>query len=105
MPVSNPRRGEVWRYDPVMHREGRSVLRLIVSADSVNTADGLPSVWGVHVVADSAENLLSVPVGESWASVLTLEPVLRRRLVELVGEATSEQLDQVDVALRALLEL
>jgi len=26
-------RGEVWEYDPVMRRDGRSTLRLILSAD------------------------------------------------------------------------
>jgi mRNA-degrading endonuclease toxin of MazEF toxin-antitoxin module len=40
-----------------------------------------------------------------WASALTLERVLRRRLDEHVGRVPDEIIEQVDASLRAVLEL
>jgi hypothetical protein len=36
------RRGDLYRYEPVMDRAGQSTTRLIVSADAVNANDELP---------------------------------------------------------------
>jgi mRNA-degrading endonuclease toxin of MazEF toxin-antitoxin module len=100
------RRGEIWRYDPVMHRQGQSTLRLIVSADGVNSAEGLPIVFGVHLLDSDPGQLLAVHVDPwGWASSLTLERVMRRRLVERVGTVAPDVVEQVSVSLRALLDL
>ncbi|TCK26779.1 type II toxin-antitoxin system PemK/MazF family toxin [Pseudonocardia endophytica] len=103
-PVS-PTRGQIWRHDPILGRENRSNLRLIVSSDSIDRAD-LPTAFAVHVVADASDSLLFVAVDpHGWAAAGTLEQVMRRRLTEQVGVVSDEEMEQVDIALRALLEL
>ncbi len=94
-------RGEIYAYRPVLERPGQSRARLIVSSHGVNDADH-PTVLGLHVLDRDPGGLLSVAVGGvGWASVLTIEAVLRRRLGELLGVASAEELEAVDVALRA----
>jgi hypothetical protein len=113
MPLSTPRcsadtiarvlRGEVWRYDPVLPpREGRSYLRLIVSADELNRLPGQRLVRGVQVVARDPGELLAVWTSFGWAAVMTSEVIIARRLVEHVGTVSVEELAAVDVAIRAM---
>lgn len=102
------RRGEIWRYDPVVRRGDGPVLRLIVSADGINTADpaDAPVVFGVHLLPGDPGKLLAVHVEPyGWASAMTLETVIRRRLVEYVATVPVEVLESVDGALRAALDL
>lgn len=102
------RRGEIWRYDPVIRRGERPALRLIVSADGINSADhrDAPVVFGVHLLPTDPGKLLAVRVDpHGWASAMTLETVIRRRLIEHVDTVEDEVLDQVDSALRATLDL
>jgi len=100
------RRGELYRYEPVMARAGQSTIRLIVSADAVNANDALPAVYAMHVVDSDPGSLLAVKVGEfGWAFALEIDRPPRRRLVEYVGRATREELDQVDNAIRATFEI
>lgn len=99
-------RGEVWRYDPAVFRRGQSTLRLIVSARAVNDDPGLPVVLGLHVLDGDPGGLLAVRIaGHGWASALTVEPVLRSRLLEHLGTADAETMDDVAAALRAAQEL
>lgn len=100
------RRGEVWRYEPVAARPGQATLRLIVSADAINTNDDVPVVLAVHLVPEDPGSLLAVRVGEhGWARALSIEPVMRRRLVERIGTANADELDAVAGALRAVQDL
>jgi mRNA-degrading endonuclease toxin of MazEF toxin-antitoxin module len=100
------RRGEVWRYEPVAARPGQPTLRLIVSADAVNANDELPIVLALHIVAEDPGSLLAVRVAEhGWARALSIEPVLRRRLVEQVGTADTDAMEAVAGALRAVQDL
>ncbi|MDQ3154627.1 MAG: hypothetical protein M3R63_23850 [Actinomycetota bacterium] len=100
------RRGEVWRYEPVMNRQGQSTVRLIVSANGINDAESLPIVFGVHVLDSDPGQLLAVHVAPwGWASALTLERVMRRRLVEQLATVPDDVLEQVDASLLAALEL
>lgn len=75
------------------------------------TAEGLndspiPVVIGVQVVDRDPGSLLAVQLaGHGWAVVTTIEPVLKRRLGELVGGASTEEMAAVDQALRAALDL
>jgi mRNA-degrading endonuclease toxin of MazEF toxin-antitoxin module len=79
---------------------------LIVSADAINDNDELPIVLALHVVAEDPGSLLAVRVGEhGWARALSIEPVLRRRLVERVGTADADTMDAVAGALRAVQDL
>ena len=100
------RRGEVWRYEPVAPRPGQSPLRLVVSADAVNANEDLPIVLALHVVAGDPGSLLAVRIGEhGWARALSIEPVLRRRLVERVGAAGPDTMEAVAGTLRAVQDL
>jgi mRNA-degrading endonuclease toxin of MazEF toxin-antitoxin module len=99
------RRGEVWRYEPVAARPGQSTLRLIVSSDFVNEVD-LPVVLALHLVDEDPDSLLAVRVGEhGWARAMSIEPVMRRRLVERLGAADPDTMDGVNAALRAVQDL
>ena len=99
-------RGDVVIYKPVLHREGRSNLRLIVSANAVNADDDLPTVFALHVLAEDPGGLLAVRIGEhGWAFAMELDRPLRSRLIQKVGEASPQEMEAVDQALRALLEL
>lgn len=101
----SPARGQIWRYDPVLARENRSDLRLIVSTNVLNTAH-VPTVFAVHVLSEGNGSLLVVAVEpHGWAAAATLEQVMRRRLIEQVGTVSDDAMAQVDIALRALLEL
>jgi mRNA-degrading endonuclease toxin of MazEF toxin-antitoxin module len=100
------RRGDIYRYQPVLQREGQSNLRLIVSDDAINANGQIPTVFAMHVVADDPGGLLAVPVGEfGWAFALEIDRPLRRRLVEKLGEATAEETESIDNALRATFNL
>jgi mRNA-degrading endonuclease toxin of MazEF toxin-antitoxin module len=100
------RRGEVWRYEPVIARAGQSTSRLIVSADSINRNDALPVVYVMHVVDTDPRSLLAVRIGEhGWALATEIDRPVRKRLTERLGEATATEMDQVDAALRAVFDL
>jgi mRNA-degrading endonuclease toxin of MazEF toxin-antitoxin module len=93
-------------YNPVIQREGRSNLRLVISADAINANDGLPTMFALHVVSEDPGGLLAVRIGEhGWAFALELDRPLRSRLTEKVGQASGEELEAVDQALRALFDL
>jgi mRNA-degrading endonuclease toxin of MazEF toxin-antitoxin module len=100
------RRGDLYRYEPVMSRAGQSTTRLIVSADAINTNDDLPTVYAMHVVDSDPGSLLAVRIGEfGWAFALEIDRPLRRRLIEYLGHASPDELEQVDNAIRAAFEV
>ncbi len=102
------RRGEIWRYDPVIRRGDAPALRLIVSADGINDAApaDAPVVFGVHLLPSDPGKLLAVRIERhGWASAMTLETVIRRRLVEFVDTVDPEVMGDIDSALRAALDL
>jgi mRNA-degrading endonuclease toxin of MazEF toxin-antitoxin module len=89
-----------------MARAGQSTTRLIVSADAVNANDGLPTIYAMHIVDSDPGSLLALKVGEfGWAFAMEIDRPPRRRLVEHLGRATSEELEQVDNAIRAVFEV
>ncbi len=62
------KRGEIWRYEPVINRPGRPTARLIVSSDSINRNEALPVVYVMQVATNDPGSLLAVPVeGHGWA--------------------------------------
>jgi mRNA-degrading endonuclease toxin of MazEF toxin-antitoxin module len=82
-----------------------SLLRLIVSADSLNDSPA-PILIGVQIVDLDPSSLLAPRIDpHGWAVVTTVERVLRSRLGEAVGAASDDEMEQVDVALRAALNL
>ena len=99
------RRGEVWRYEPVIARAGQSTLRLVVSADSINADDALPTVYVMQVVETDPGSLLAVRIGDlGWAFALLVDRPVRKRLTDRVGVGSAGEMEQVDTALRATLE-
>ncbi|MDL5156168.1 hypothetical protein [Actinomycetospora termitidis] len=96
------RRGEVWRYSGL---RGQSDKRLVVSADLLNESQDVAICYALHVVDTNPESLLAVETPWGWASVLLLDRPPRSMLTDRLGEVTVEQLDAVDNALRAVLEL
>lgn len=100
------RRGEIWRYEPIAARPGQPTLRLIVSADVISANDDLPIALALHIVDTDPGSLLAVRIGDhGWARALSIEPVLRRRLVECLGAVGVETMDAVSSALRAAQDL
>lgn len=98
-------RGDVVEYIPVLHRPRISTARLIVSSSAINDSE-LPWVIGVQVVEDDPDSLLAPSIGEhGWALVTTVERIMRGRIGEQLGVATPEEMHQLDVGLRAALDL
>jgi hypothetical protein len=90
----------------VLQRPRQSTLRLIISANAINAAEHLPVVLGLHILDSDPGGLLAVYLkAYGWASALTVEAVLRGRLVEHVHTAEPEVLELIDAALRAAQEL
>jgi mRNA-degrading endonuclease toxin of MazEF toxin-antitoxin module len=99
-------RGEIWAYRPALPRPGQSLLRLILSAPGVNDNPALPVVIGAQVLDHDPGGLLSVRLeGHGWLSLLTIEAVLRSRLDAHVGTASAAEMEAVEVALAAMLDM
>lgn len=99
------RRGEVWQYARLLGRRGHSDKRLIVSADLVNESEEAVTCYALHVLDSDPQSMLAVATPWGWASVLLLDRPPRSLLTEKLGDATGEQMESVDNAQRAVLEL
>jgi mRNA-degrading endonuclease toxin of MazEF toxin-antitoxin module len=100
------KRGEVWRYHPVIAREGQSTTRLVVSADPLNADPSVPTIYVAHVINSDPGSLLAVRIDDfGWALTTRIDRPPRSRLVEQLGTATTDEMDQVSTALRATFEL
>jgi mRNA-degrading endonuclease toxin of MazEF toxin-antitoxin module len=78
---------------------------LVVSADVINASE-TPWVLGIHLVDPDPKSVLVQRIGDhGWAVVTTIERVVRSRLGEQLGTATPEEMEQVDIALKACLDL
>lgn len=100
------RRGEVWRYEPVITRAGQSTKRLVVSADAINRNESLPVVYVMHVIDADPGSLLAVRIGDhGWALATEIDRPVRKRLTERLGEADVAEMEQVDNALRAVFDV
>lgn len=100
------RRGDIIAYEPVLAaRPNVSRQRLIVSSDAVNEAE-LVVVLGIPVTSSDRGGIFSVRLnGHGWVSALSIEAVLRSRLGDVVGCASNDELQAVDIALRAAQDL
>ena len=98
------RRGEIYRYNPVTNRP-HPTLRLVVAAQALIDA-GAPVVLCLPIVEDDPESLLTPRIGDfGWAVATNIERTLVSRFTEQVGSATANEMDAVNVALRAALDL
>lgn len=100
------RRGELWRYDPVISRAGQSITRLVISSDALNRNDALPVVYVMQVVDTDPGSMLAVRIGNhGWALATGIDRPVRKRLTERLGEATTQEMEQIDNAIRATFDL
>lgn len=100
------RRGEIWRYEPVINRAGQSTARLVVSADSLNSNTGLPVVYVMHLADSDPRSLLAIRIdGHGWAISTEIDRPVRKRLVECIGRATADEMELVDNAIRATFDV
>jgi mRNA-degrading endonuclease toxin of MazEF toxin-antitoxin module len=96
-------RGEIWRV-LVLGRSERTVV--IVGHDQVTAAR--PDVLCVQVDSTGTfeRDLVTVPLeGVGAARAYTVGPISKRSFTELLGAADVEALEQLDIALRAALDL
>jgi len=99
-------RCSVGRYGPTTPSPPvRNRLRLIISADPIN--DASPLLICLQVVKDEdPQSLLAPPVGGvGWAVATLIERTLKSRMTGQVGVTTAEEMEQVEIALRAALAL
>jgi hypothetical protein len=97
-------RGEIWRYAAKGPRGDRLVV--LVSGSGINSDDRRPWLLGIEVLDADPGDLLAVPLhGGRWADVSTLVRVFRRWLTEPVEMLDAATVEQIDVALRAALDL
>ena len=96
------RRGEIWAYQPVIERPGQSRLRLIVSVNEINDSD-LPFCLGIQIRDRDPGGMFVVRIEpHGWANTVTAEMVMRRRLVEQIGEVSAGEMESVEVAIAAM---
>jgi hypothetical protein len=58
------RRGDLWRYEPVIDRAGQPTLRLIVSADAVNADETIRAIYVMQVAETDPGSLPAVHIGD-----------------------------------------
>lgn len=99
-------RGEVRLYSNMVSRARGPVARLVVAAQSVLDNPEVPTVTTLLVYADARAGLLSVPVGDiGYASALAPEASLRSLVGEVLHTCSPDELEQIDVAIRAALDV
>lgn len=98
------RRGEVWRYQGI----SRSRPVLVVSCDELNEAEQPIVVDVTSFSPQGAAALLTVRVGDElggYARCRTISLGDSKRFAELLGTVPASTMEQVDMALRAALNL
>lgn len=112
----NPRRGEIWvvNFDPTIGTEIRKTRpAVVISSDAVGILPiklvapitdwnprFAPNVWHVRIDPDS-ENGLAKP---SAVDALQLRGMDTRRFVQRLGKLTADKLDEIQLAIAAVIE-
>jgi mRNA-degrading endonuclease toxin of MazEF toxin-antitoxin module len=99
------RRGQVWRYQGI----SRSRPVLVVSCDELNDAEQ-PIIVDVTSFSPqgAAASLLSVQIGDElggYARCRMISFADSKRFAELLGTVPESTMEQIDMALRATLNL
>ncbi|WP_158883715.1 hypothetical protein [Amycolatopsis anabasis] len=98
------RRGEVWTYQPPT-RTTRERTVLLLSSDGVNDSER-PWLLGTELLEEDPQDILGVQIdGRYWVSTLNLTRLYRAWLNDRVAEISHGVQEQVDIALRAALDL
>ena len=114
---NNPRRGEVWQVslDPTLGTEIRKTRpSVVISSDAVGRLPiklvapitewnprFAPNIWHVHLEPDATSGLTKA----SAVDVLQVRGVDTVRFVRKLGELSPEKLEEVVLALAAVIEL
>jgi hypothetical protein len=98
------RRGEIWTYHPPT-QPTRERTVLVVSSDGVNESER-PWLLGAELVEYDPQDILGVAVdGRFWVSTLNLTRLYRNWFDERIAEIDQAVQEQIDIALRAALDL
>jgi len=98
------RRGEIWTYHPPTHPTRERTV-LVLSSDGVNESDR-PWLLGAELLDYDPQDILGVPLDSRfWVSTLTLTRLYRKWFDERIAEVDQAVQEQVDIALRAALDL
>lgn len=90
----------------IIDRPGAARHRLVVAAAPIAEDDTLAVVLTLQVYDEDPGGLLSVHVGDvGFASALSPEATVRRRLGEVVHICSEAELTAVDAAMRAAFDL
>ena len=98
------RRGQVWRYQGI----SRSRPVLVVSCDELNDAEQPIIVDVTTFSPQGAASLLSVHIGDElggYARCRMISFADSKRFAELLGTVPDSTMEQIDMALRATLNL
>lgn len=114
---NNPRRGEVWQVslDPTLGTEIRKTRpTVVISSDAVGRLPiklvapitewnprFAPNIWHVHLELDATSGLTKA----SAVDVLQVRGIDTVRFVRKLGELSPEKLEEVVLALAAVIEL
>ena len=94
----------MWAYRPPTH-PARERTVLLLSSDGVNESER-PWLLGTELFEDDPQDILGVALdARFWISTLNLTRLYRGWLTERVAEIDQDTQEQVDVALRAALDL
>jgi mRNA-degrading endonuclease toxin of MazEF toxin-antitoxin module len=98
------RRGEVWTYQPPTE-PARERTVVLLSSDGVNDSER-PWLLGTELLDRDPQDILGVALDSRfWVSTLNLTRLYRPWLNERIAEINQEVQEQIDVALRAALDL
>jgi hypothetical protein len=98
------RRGEIWTYHPPT-QPTRERTMLVLSSDGVNESER-PWVLGTELLEDDPQDILGVALDSRfWISTLNLTRLYRAWLNERVAEIDQAVQEQIDIALRAALDI
>ncbi|WP_328610012.1 hypothetical protein OG943_13080 [Amycolatopsis sp. NBC_00345] len=98
------RRGEVWTYHPPTD-PARARTVVLLSSDGVNESER-PWLLGTELLDRDPQDILGVAVdARYWVSTLNLTRLYRPWFHERIAEIDGEVQENIDVALRAALDL
>ncbi|AIJ23597.1 hypothetical protein [Amycolatopsis methanolica] len=98
------RKGEIWAYKPPT-QPSRERTVLLLSSDGVNESER-PWLIGTELLEEDPQDILGVALDSRfWISTLLLTRLYRGWLVERIAEIDQQTQEQVDIALRAALDL
>lgn len=105
-------RGEVWAVKPVTGRAGGGLPMLVVAGNAAIRATDPAPILAVPIVEEltvpDSLALLAVRLSEpvtGVARIIGVTPIRRVRFGERLGRVEEDEMERVDIALRAVVDL